>query len=199
MNAVMKIKMTRERSAKIYNLLFKPFEKRSSFWRPRLTENLEGYVLEIGTGTGANLKYYPRNCNVVGLDLNFRYLAEAKKYGFPLLQMNAENLAFKDKSFDYVIAPLCFCTIPDQEKAFSEVYRVLKPNGELRMIEHMKSDSYLISVFQTILNPINKLIFDCKLTSETMKSLKKSDLKLSYEKDLWIYDVFREIRAIRKA
>jgi len=195
----MKIKMTRERSAKIYNFFFKPFEKRFSFWRPRLTKGLEGRVLEIGTGTGANLKYYSKNCKPLGIDLNYNFLEEAKKYGVQLMQMDAEKLAFKDRSFDYVIAPLCFCTIPDQEKAFSEVYRVLKPNGELRMIEHMKSDSYLISVFQTILNPINKLIFDCKLTSETMKSLKKSDLKLSYEKDLWIYDVFREIRAIRKA
>ena len=198
MNAAMKIKMPKERSAKIYNFLLKPFEKKFSLLRPRLTKGLEGRVLEIGTGTGANLKYYPRTCKTIGIDLNYKFLKEAKKYNIPLLQMDAENLAFKDKSFDYVIAPLCFCTIPDQEKAFSEVYRVLKPNGELRMMEHMKSDSYILSIFQTILNPLNKLIFGCELTRKTIKSLKKSGLNLKYEKDIWIYDVFREIRAIRK-
>lgn len=199
MNAAMKIKMAKERSAKLYNFLLKPFEKRFSFWRSRLTEGLEGRVLEIGTGTGANLKYYPKNCKIIGIDLNYNFLEEAKKYRLPLLQMDAENLAFKDKSFDYVIAPLCFCTIPNPEKAFSEVYRVLKTNGELRMIEHMKSDSYIISIFQIVLNPLNKLIFGCELTRNTINSLKKSGLQLSHEKDLWIYDVFREVKAIRKA
>ena len=74
----MKIKMTRERSAKIYNFFFKPFEKRFSFWRPRLTKGLEGRVLEIGTGTGANLKYYSKNCKPLGIDLNYNFLEEAK-------------------------------------------------------------------------------------------------------------------------
>src|SRR5713226_887367 len=79
----------------------------------------EGRVLEIGIGTGLNLKHYRAAARVTGIDLSAKMMELARvrseETGVPveLCLMNAQRLAFPDHVFDAVVFSLCLCTIPD--------------------------------------------------------------------------------------
>lgn len=100
--------------------------------------NLEGdeKVLEIGCGWGFYLKtlksIWP-DLRITGIDLNQKYLDKARKFlenlAVQLIKGDATALPFEDKTFDRVIASEVLEHILDDEKAISEMYRVLKPGG----------------------------------------------------------------------
>ncbi|MDY7081434.1 MAG: class I SAM-dependent methyltransferase [Halobacteria archaeon] len=115
-------------------------------YREWLAENLDGRVLEIGVGTGAMLPYYPPDIDLHAVEPDSYMRRQATKKARKLdvdiqvLDARAEYLPYRDDSFDAVVASLVFCTIPDVEKALSEVHRVLESDGEFRFLEHVRSD-----------------------------------------------------------
>ncbi len=169
-------------------------------WRKRLLENVKGNVLEIGIGTGKNLPYY-KNCNLAGIDISPTMIEITKKYAKKLnincniKVMSAEKLKFKDNQFNYVISSLILCDIPNPIKALKEMKRVLKKNGELRMIEHMKSNKNFIYNLQIYLNNTNKKIFGCDLLRDTEGNIKKAGFKIIKVKNIFLGDMFRVIIA----
>jgi len=169
-------------------------------WRKELLKGVEGKVLEIGVGIGNNLKYYPLNCEVTAIDIDKKALDKARKVSikyenYHIIEMDGQALKFKDKTFDYVITPLSLCSMPDQIGALTEIYRVLKDNCELRMMEHVKSNKKYLYNLQSHLNGINKKIFGCDLIKNTEESVIKAGFKIIYSKNLGIDDMFRYIRA----
>ncbi|HET8686114.1 MAG TPA: class I SAM-dependent methyltransferase, partial [Methanosarcina sp.] len=127
-------------------------------WRKEALSNLSGKVLEVGVGTGRNLKYYPADCSVTGIDISAGMLGKARKKArgmknITLLLMDAEHLEFPDHSFDYVVTTFVLCSVPDPVKALKEVRRVLKPSGELVALEHMRSRNPLIALIEYLINP----------------------------------------------
>ena len=143
------------RIAPVYELLDLPlefffFRK----WRKEALSGLSGKVLEIGVGSGRNLKYYQAGCSVTGIDASEGMLEKARQKtrgvkNVNLFLMDAEHLEFPDNSFDYIIATFVLCTIPDPVKALREMRRVLKPSGELIALEHMHSSNPVISLLST--------------------------------------------------
>ncbi|AIF69770.1 ubiquinone biosynthesis protein UbiE [Palaeococcus pacificus DY20341] len=94
----------------------------------------KGRALDLGCGTGNyTLELYKRGFNVVGTDLSFEMLkiAKTKLPNVPFIKANAYNLPFKDESFDLVLSVTMFEFLKEPEKAVKEIYRVLKPNGEV--------------------------------------------------------------------
>ncbi|WP_319004478.1 class I SAM-dependent methyltransferase [Halobacillus litoralis] len=79
-------------------------------WRKNLIQEAFGQTLEVGVGTGANLKYYNSNVNVTGIDFSLKMLQKAKKKAeilpshYKLLEMDAQNLEFNDDTFDTVVS-----------------------------------------------------------------------------------------------
>jgi ubiquinone/menaquinone biosynthesis C-methylase UbiE len=113
--------------------------------RKELVSAARGRVLEVGAGTGLNLRLYPRGVSVVALEpeptMAGRAHERARRAPVPVhvLRGSAEALPFPDASFETVVACLVFCTIPDPAMGASEVRRVLRPGGELRVYEHVRS------------------------------------------------------------
>lgn len=104
-----------------------------------------GKLLEIGVGNGAHLKYYTKH-EVIGVDTSKSMLARARKHqkdNIRLLQMNGEALSFPNGSFDYVILSHVIAVVEDPEKVLDEVYRVLKPNGKVFILNHFTPDNWL--------------------------------------------------------
>ena len=169
-------------------------------WRKELLNGVKGKILEIGVGTGNNLKYYPKNCEVTAIDVDKKAVEKAKKifkkyHNYKIMEMDAQNLTFDDSTFDYVISPLVLCSIPNPSKALKEINRVLKRNGELRTMEHVKSQKKYLYNLQSRLNGINKKIFGCDLTRNTEEEIKKSGFKITYSENIGIDDMFRYIYA----
>jgi ubiquinone/menaquinone biosynthesis C-methylase UbiE len=114
--------------------------------RRQLLSDLTGRVLEVGSGTGANLAYYPRATQVVATEPDPFMLRRARKRAhevrsdIELHQAPAEALPFADQSFDALVVTLVLCTVEDPQRALAEMRRVLKPEGTLRFIEHVRAD-----------------------------------------------------------
>lgn len=136
-----------ERIAAIFDILDIPSEiigKRPL--RKAICQNVSGRVLEAGIGTGLNIPYYPRGCELVGTDISAGMLAvaakRAEKLGraVELHEMDVCDMKFPDHHFDVVIATFVLCAVrPNQLQAMKELARICKPGGEIRWLDYSLS------------------------------------------------------------
>ncbi|TQD26143.1 class I SAM-dependent methyltransferase [Methanolobus vulcani] len=171
-----------------------------SKWRKKILPELSGRVLDLGIGTGKNIPYYPDECEVVGVDISDKMLSHAKekavhKNNISLFQMDAENLAFKDDSFDYVITTFVLCSIPDPIAALKEMKRVCKPDGMVVNLEHMKSENRIIAFIEDLFNPLTVAITGVNINRETVENAKKAGLNVINVENKALKDVFRLIKS----
>ncbi len=112
-------------------------------WRGELVAGAHGRVLEVGCGTGRGLPDYGEDVALFALDLNFDSLHRARRRrgDARLVCASAEAIPFADDSFDCVVSSLVFCSVPDADRGLSELKRVLKPDGQLLMLEHVQASS----------------------------------------------------------
>ena len=132
-------------------------------WRRRLVGDLEGEVVELGTGTGLNFGYYPTGAHVLASDRDPMMLSLARVRApkvdatVSLTAADAMRLPFEDASADAVVISLMLCSVPDQALALQEVRRVLKPGGRFRFVEHVRDvDGSRNARFQDRWNPVYK-------------------------------------------
>ena len=118
-------------------------------------------VLDVGVGTGLSLPLYPRQADVVGVDLSIEMLREAQKKiareqlrHATLMEMNAEQLGFADNVFDYVIAAFVISVVPDPVRFMAEVKRVSKPEGRIVLINHFQSENRIMARLETWAAPL---------------------------------------------
>jgi ubiquinone/menaquinone biosynthesis C-methylase UbiE len=134
-------------------------------YRGRVVSRAIGRILEIGVGSGLNLRYYgDQTEQVIGLDPSAKLLAMAahadRRSGLSveLVKGSAEIIPLEDNSVDTVLTTWTLCTIPDVSRALSEMRRVLKPEGHLLFVEHGRSPDDSVRRWQDRLNPIWKCI-----------------------------------------
>jgi ubiquinone/menaquinone biosynthesis C-methylase UbiE len=132
--------------ARFFDQLSKAMEREVGPRRDELLTGLTGRVLEVGAGNGISFGHYPTSVEeVVALEPEnyLRSKAELAAQGASIavtVQPGlAEEIPFPDASFDAAVACLVLCTVRDQPRALAELRRVLKPGGELRFMEHVRS------------------------------------------------------------
>ncbi len=111
--------------------------------RARTLAPARGRILEIGFGTGMNLKHYPASVTRIeaidpDLDLD-RFSGPriaSSRIDVDFHHLDAEHLPFEPESFDTVVSTLTLCSIPDVVHALGEIRRVLKPGGQFLFLEH---------------------------------------------------------------
>lgn len=126
----------------------------------------QGDTLEVGFGTGLNLRCYPAGVlRLVGLDaesmLESLVAARIKRSPFPVERFTLDasgRLPFADSSFDTVVTTFTLCSILDVEGALAEMRRVIKPSGRFLFLEHGRSDDRSIAKWQDRLNRVQNLI-----------------------------------------
>ena len=128
--------------------------------RERLLGGLCGDVLELGAGTGANFSHYSPCARVTAIEPDRVMLERASTKlaslacaSITLQECDAAQLPFADRSFDAVVATLVLCSVSDLEATLREVLRVLKPNGELRFMEHVRGNG-LRGAIQDLVSPV---------------------------------------------
>jgi ubiquinone/menaquinone biosynthesis C-methylase UbiE len=158
-------------------------------WREKLFKEIEGSrVLEVGIGTGKNLKHYTDNYRGIGIDLSEGMLSKAKaradKKGISLIQMDAQSLAFKDNTFDTVLATFLFCSVPNPVLGLQEIKRVLKPGGRALFIEHVLPKNPFLYWLFNILNPFTVKISGVHINRKTTENIRMAGFELSKEESL---------------
>ena len=120
-------------------------------------------VLELGVGTGLSLEAYPQHCQVTGIDLAPEMLERAQdrvnRNGWrhvTLQQGDAQNLAFADDAFDYVMAFHVVSVVPDPQRMMAEAERVCRPGGLLAIINHFRSRQRAVARVQRGIDPITR-------------------------------------------
>jgi SAM-dependent methyltransferase len=123
--------------------------------RRQLLASLSGRVVEIGAGAGTNFAYYPTTVEkVVAFEPEsyLRKIAERAAEDAPIpievLDAPAEQLPVEDESVDAAVASLVLCTVTDPEKAIAELYRAIRPGGQLTFNEHVRSTSPRVARIQ---------------------------------------------------
>ncbi|MCA9921029.1 MAG: class I SAM-dependent methyltransferase [Anaerolineales bacterium] len=147
--------------------------------RRLLLNDVQGHVLEIGTGTGANLPIYHAASLITGIDVSQDRLVGAKdkmaQRPFTPTVANAHNLPFAENSFDNVVGTLVFCSIPYPEQALAEIKRVLRPNGRLYLLEHVRGQTPVTRRLTDWLQPFwFSLQGECHLNRETAVTVQQA-------------------------
>jgi phosphatidylethanolamine/phosphatidyl-N-methylethanolamine N-methyltransferase len=104
-----------------------------------------GHLLEIGVGNGSHLNLYQSH-RITAIDTSLKMLETARKHQYAnveLLQMDGERLLFPDQTFDYVVLSHVIAVVNNPEKLLEETYRVLKPNGQIFILNHFTPQNWL--------------------------------------------------------
>jgi len=161
--------------ARVYDPVMRSVEERLLPPHRAYLTDVSGEVLDVGSGTGANFPYFAGREDVrlhaVEPDpyMAKRARAKATELGLDidLREAGAESLPYDDASVDAVVAGIVFCTIPDPETALDEVARVLRPGGEFRFLEHVRSHGRTAWA-QALVEPLWKpLAGGCHVTRDT--------------------------------
>lgn len=174
-------------------------------WRGELLSGLAGDVIEIGAGTGANLRHYPKAVERLVVTEPDRYMIPKlrdrarrdRPKDLEILEAEADRLPFKDATFDAVISTLVLCSVPDLDRTLIEAKRVLKPGGRLVFLEHVaaedRPDRY---VWQRRIEPFWKPIAgNCHLTRKTGEAIRRAGFTMERE----IKDSMRKSNPVTRA
>ncbi|MFI8708516.1 class I SAM-dependent methyltransferase [Bacillus sp. NPDC077411] len=132
--------------------------RKRAFSLVSFTENQQ--VLLVGVGTGQDIPLLPTNTLITGIDLSEHMLIKAKrKYPYPHViykQMNAEQLAFPDDSFDVVILNLILSVVEHPHIALSEALRVTKEGGNIVILDKFLPEKKQLSPSRKFMNLLTK-------------------------------------------
>jgi ubiquinone/menaquinone biosynthesis C-methylase UbiE len=188
-----------DRGARLYDVLQAPME-----WlggrrrRQRVLADARGRVLEVGAGTGSNFEQYGHDVDLVAIDLSSEMLKRAANAAsragrrVALVQADAEALPFADAAFDTVTATCVFCSVADPVQGLREIGRVVKRDGRILMLEHVRPENPVLGRLFDLLTPLTRRLMGPEINRRTVDNVQKAGLGLA---DVQADGVWREIDA----
>jgi ubiquinone/menaquinone biosynthesis C-methylase UbiE len=153
--------------------------------RRELLGKARGRVLEVGAGTGLNLDHYGPNVTELVLTEPEEPMAQKlrdKLSNGNVIEVGCEALPFEDASFDTVVSTLVLCTVPDQERAIAEIRRVVKPDGQLLFLEHVRSSDPKLARWQDrFMRPWRFVGHGCHCNRDTAAALSRGGFTLTMQ------------------
>jgi len=154
--------------------------------RRGLLAQAAGDVLEIGGGTGANLAHYRPTVGSLTLtepDASMlKRLERHARQAAPsalVLRAPAEDLPFEDDAFDVVVSTLVLCGVDDQPRAIREIRRVLRPDGRLLFLEHVRASDPAAAKKQDRMNWLNRAVVCCDCNRPTLDTIEESGFRVT--------------------
>lgn len=177
--------------AKVFAVVYDPF-----LWvgermgmralRRDLLGQARGRTVELGAGTGLNLAHYRDDIDELLLTepeapMRARLEREVRRSGRAarVLDAPAERLPFDDASVDTVVSTLVLCTVDEPDVALREIARVLRPDGQLLFVEHIRSESARLAAWQDRLaGPWRRFAEGCRCNRATLELIRAGDLEI---------------------
>lgn len=160
-------------------------------------------ILFVGVGTGADLELIDHSdLDITAIDFSPDMLEKGrmkfKGSGIKFLEMDAQNMEFTNQSFDYVVASLILSVVPDADKCFQEMTRVLKQEGKMMIFDKFIPNNKKQSLQQKWLRPIIKVLgTDIGLSFEELFLRNHTNLQIEEDKPVLMNGMYRKI-IIRK-
>ncbi len=176
--------------AAAYDALMWPFERAAiGAWRRRLAARARGRVLEVGAGTGSQLRWYPAGLEVVALEPDPEMAGRARRRAahaqarVSVVEAPAEALPFADASFETAVSTFCLCTVSDPAAALAELRRVLVPGGRLLAIEHVHLSWQPGRRLQSLAAPAwASVAGGCRIDRDTVAAVREAGFDLLEER-----------------
>jgi ubiquinone/menaquinone biosynthesis C-methylase UbiE len=177
-------------------------ERRFHPWRQRLWSLVEGsHVLEVGVGTGKNMPFWPPTVEMTAIDLTPGMLDKAQQRAADLKITadvrlgDVQTLEFPDASFDTAVATCVFCSVPDPVLGLRELKRVVKPGGQLILLEHVRSSHAVIGQLMDVLNPLVVRVMGANINRRTVENVRAAGWSIEQAEDLGLGGILRLIVA----
>ncbi|HEY3449333.1 MAG TPA: class I SAM-dependent methyltransferase [Myxococcales bacterium] len=170
----------------LYDLLMAPLDALGlRHYRRRLMAGLSGRVLELGAGTGRNGRHHAPATVAVDHDLAFLKRAKEQGIGSELVCADARALPFRDGTFDRAVESLVFCSLPEPEKCLAELARVVKSDGEIRMLDHVRAQGGWARVQHALAPAWLAVTGDCHLDRDVKGLVEKGGLRIERYQSRW--------------
>ncbi len=190
------------RQAGRYDLFEAPAELLFRRWRPRMWDRVPpgSRVLEVGVGTGKNIRWHPPGVSITAVDFSPQMLARAVPKAQEhdpspqLALMDAQNLGFADNSFDVAVATCVFCSVPDPVLGLREVRRALRPDGQLLLLEHVRSNMPVVGRVMDLCNPVIVGMQGVNINRNTVENVERAGFRILEVEDL-LLDIVKLIVA----
>ncbi len=133
-------------------------------WRRQLWNMVKPpRILEAGAGTGLNTPFYRTDYKITALDINEHFLkrarrrAQKKNLKIEFVLGDVQYLPFPESTFDSTVTTFLFCQLANPLRGLQELQRVLKPGGQLLMLEHVRPKGKLDNLVSALSGPIYRL------------------------------------------
>ncbi len=176
-------------------------ERRFGAAKARLFAKMRGRCFMVAAGTGNEFRYFPSRLTVTAVDISPGMIEKARRKAalydgaLDVRVMDVQTLEFPDATFDTVVTACTFCSVPDPLRGLRELYRCLKPGGQLLMFEHVRSRVGPIAIFQDLMTPISSR-FGPAMNRDTISNVLRAGFEVRREDNVYL-DVVKAIEACR--
>ncbi|WP_198288284.1 class I SAM-dependent methyltransferase [Bradyrhizobium sp. WSM1253] len=191
-----------DRASRTYDFFAAVDNRRLGGEKQRLLARVQGKTLHVAAGTGNDFKFLPPGADIVSIDISPKMLERAKlkaanyEGSIELREADVCSLDYPEATFDTVATVFTFCSVPKPIAGLRELYRVLKPGGQILMMEHVRGSAIgPVGVMLDLMTPLTRK-FGPELNRETVGNVQKAGFRLRRVENIYL-DVVKTIEAIK--
>jgi len=191
-----------DRASRTYDFFAAVDDKRLGSEKQKLLAKARGKTLHVAAGTGNDFKFFPVGMDIVSIDISPKMLERAKikaaayKGSIELREADVHNLDYPEATFDTVTTVFTFCSVPNPIAGLQELHRVLKPGGQILMLEHVRSAAIgPIGIMMDMMTQLTRQ-FGPELNRDTVGNVQKAGFRLRRVENAYL-DIVKMIEAVK--
>jgi ubiquinone/menaquinone biosynthesis C-methylase UbiE len=148
---------------------------------------MRGATLMVAAGTGNDFRFFPSGQSIIAIDISRKMLERAAQKAatyegsLELRQMDVTQLEFPDNTFDTLVTVCTFCSVPRPIAGLRELHRVLKPEGQILMFEHVRSRIGPLGIMLDLMTPLSRRLGP-DLNRDTVGNVQKAGFRIAVRK-----------------